>query len=59
MKTTVADAVPMVVQAISECIASPALQRPPQELPSALKCLQAWMSILPAKYVRNSDHEHR
>ncbi|KAI0714221.1 ARM repeat-containing protein [Cerioporus squamosus] len=48
MKTALADAVPLVVQAISDCIQSPAMQRSPHELDAALKCLQAWMSILPA-----------
>ena len=51
METTFADAVPLVVQAISDCIQTPYMQRSPHELNAALKCLQAWMSILPAKYV--------
>ena len=50
MQTTLASAVPMVVQAISDCIKLPAMERSPQELNSALKCLQAWMTVLPAKY---------
>lgn len=50
MQTTLASAVPMVVQAISDCIELPAMERSPHELNSALKCLQAWMSVLPAKY---------
>ncbi|RPD63454.1 ARM repeat-containing protein [Lentinus tigrinus ALCF2SS1-6] len=48
MQTTLADAVPMVVQAISECIQAPSMQRSYNELNAALKCLQAWMTILPA-----------
>ena len=51
MQATLASAVPMVVQAISNCIKTPVTQRSPHELTSALKCLQAWMSVLPAKYV--------
>ena len=51
MKTTLADAVAMVVRAITDCITTPMMQRSPHELTSALKCLQAWMSILPAKFV--------
>ncbi|KAI0743038.1 ARM repeat-containing protein [Daedaleopsis nitida] len=48
MNVTLADAVPMVVQAVRECITSPVMQRSVHELSSALKCLQAWMTILPA-----------
>ena len=51
MEATFADAVPLVAQAISDCIQTPYMQRSPHELNAALKCLQAWMSILPAKYV--------
>lgn len=50
MQTTLASAIPMVVQAIGDCIKLPAMERSPHELNSALKCLQAWMSVLPAKY---------
>ncbi|RDX49711.1 ARM repeat-containing protein [Lentinus brumalis] len=48
MEATLADAIPVVVQAISDCIQSPAMQRSPHELDAALKCLQAWMSLLPS-----------
>ncbi|TBU41864.1 ARM repeat-containing protein [Dichomitus squalens] len=48
MQATLASAEPMVVQAISTCIKTPELQRSSHELTSALKCLQAWMSVLPA-----------
>ncbi|OBZ74388.1 Importin-13 [Grifola frondosa] len=45
---TLRDAVPMVVQAITACIATPRLHRSQNEVVSALKCLQAWLSDLPA-----------
>ncbi|KAI8996297.1 ARM repeat-containing protein [Trametes punicea] len=48
MQTSLVEAVPMVTQAIIGTITTPAAQRSPQDLASALKCLQAWMSILPA-----------
>ncbi|KAH9886674.1 ARM repeat-containing protein [Cubamyces lactineus] len=48
MKQSLAEAVPMVTQAIRECITAPVVQRSPHDLSSALKCLQAWMAILPA-----------
>ncbi|KAI0350564.1 ARM repeat-containing protein [Trametes cingulata] len=48
MQASLAEAVPMVTQGITGCITSPPMQRTPHELSSALKCLQAWMSILPA-----------
>ena len=51
MQTTLASAVPMVAQAIGDCIKLPTMERSPQDLNSALKCLQAWMTVLPAKYV--------
>ncbi|KAI0369534.1 ARM repeat-containing protein [Pilatotrama ljubarskyi] len=48
MQASLAEAVPMVTQGITSCINSPTMQRSPHELSSALKCLQAWMSTLPA-----------
>lgn len=46
IRQTLADAVPMVMQAITSCIRTHASSG---ELRAALKCLQAWMFILPAK----------
>lgn len=51
MQRTLVDAVPMVTQAINDCISTPVTQRSQSELNSALKTLQAWMSVLPAKCV--------
>ncbi|CDO75722.1 hypothetical protein BN946_scf184493.g20 [Trametes cinnabarina] len=48
MRESLVQAVPMVTQVISTSMATPAIQRSPQDLASASKCLQAWMSILPA-----------
>jgi hypothetical protein len=47
MQQSVSDAVPMVVQAITASIACPRQSVSPNELRSALKCLEAWMSTLP------------
>ncbi|KAI0651047.1 ARM repeat-containing protein [Trametes meyenii] len=48
MQTSLLEAVPMVTQAINACIVVPPTQPAQHELSSALRCLQAWMSILPA-----------
>ncbi|KAI9058664.1 ARM repeat-containing protein [Trametes sanguinea] len=48
MRESLAEAVPMITQAITASISTPPAQRSSHELSSALKCLQAWMSILPA-----------
>ncbi|KAI0633121.1 ARM repeat-containing protein [Trametes polyzona] len=48
MQASLVAAVPMVTQGISGCITAPAAQRSHNELTAATKCLQAWMSILPA-----------
>lgn len=53
------DAVPVVVQAVGASIdAALARKYSPQagamsaaQLPSALKCLEAWLQVLPAKFV--------
>ncbi|KAJ3525251.1 hypothetical protein NM688_g8430 [Phlebia brevispora] len=45
IRQTLTDAVPMVITAISTCITR---HSSPQELRSALQCLQAWMYVLPA-----------
>ncbi|KAL1943353.1 hypothetical protein VTO73DRAFT_4428 [Trametes versicolor] len=48
MQSSLAEAIPLVTQGISSSLTAPAGQRAPHELSSASKCLQAWMSILPA-----------
>lgn len=45
MQQSLADAIPMVVQAITSSIDRPA---PPNEIQSSLRCLQAWMPFLPS-----------
>ncbi|KZT01812.1 ARM repeat-containing protein [Laetiporus sulphureus 93-53] len=47
MQRTLLDTVPMVVQAIIACITLPEARNSPKQLASALKCIQAWLSILP------------
>ncbi|KAH9912340.1 ARM repeat-containing protein [Epithele typhae] len=51
MQTTLNEAAPMVVEAISGCISQPPAHRSASELNSALKCLQAWMQVLPANQI--------
>lgn len=55
MERSLLDAVPELTQAITACIARPRGQRSPSELTSALKCLESWIDVLPARYVPLSD----
>ncbi|KAI0937932.1 hypothetical protein AcW1_002387 [Taiwanofungus camphoratus] len=48
MQRTLFDAAPMVVQAVTTCITLPQARNSPHQMMSALKCLQAWLSILSA-----------
>lgn len=48
MQRTLLEVVPMVVGALTTCIATPQARSTPHQLASALKCLQAWLSLLPA-----------
>ncbi|KAI0772392.1 ARM repeat-containing protein [Trametes elegans] len=48
MKASLSEAVPLVTQAITASITALPGQHSPRELASALKCLQAWLTILPA-----------
>lgn len=49
MERSLLDAVEELTQAITTCIARPRDQRAPNELTSALKCLEAWVNVLPAR----------
>lgn len=51
MQQTLLDAAPLVVRAVVAIITQPRSQMRARELDSALKCLQAWMSVLRGKYV--------
>ncbi|KAH9851222.1 ARM repeat-containing protein [Lenzites betulinus] len=48
MLTSLVEAAQMVTQVISGSMTAPAGHRSPHELSSAAKCLQAWMTVLPA-----------
>ncbi|CAL1698588.1 unnamed protein product [Somion occarium] len=48
IRSTLSDAIPMVTQAIVTCMSRPRPHPSPNELRSALKCLEAWLSYLPA-----------
>ncbi|CCM04086.1 uncharacterized protein FIBRA_06245 [Fibroporia radiculosa] len=48
MQRTLLEFVPTVVQAMSACIAGPQSQSSPHEMISALKCMQAWLGMMPA-----------
>ncbi|EPT00042.1 hypothetical protein FOMPIDRAFT_1163505 [Fomitopsis schrenkii] len=48
VQSSLRSVIPMVVQAITSCITVPQALSAPQQLSSALKCLQAWFPILPA-----------
>lgn len=51
MSQSLSDAVPMVVQAITSSI-QPTV--PASQIQSALRCLQAWMTIFPTRYMPSS-----
>lgn len=51
MQQTLLDAAPLVVRAVVAIITQPRSQMRVRELDSALRCLQAWMSVLRGKYV--------
>ena len=49
MQQTLLDAAPLVVRAVVTIITQPRDRMRVRELDSALKCLQAWMSVLRGK----------
>ena len=51
MQQTLLDAAPLVVRAVVTIITQPRDRTHVRELDSALKCLQAWMSVLRGKCV--------